>query len=186
MTADWLGAGTGRNTIAPIPPKLPLKWRLAMEHFYIQDPNEIQTPYEGNLIDRGSVAKLDAGYEFLYDAVDGRKALVFSNSREETEYVTATLRQIARNRRDDDIFLIHHGNLSASLREDAELRMKDESISRAVTCATVTMELGIDIGRLDRVSQMGAPTTVSSFLQRLGRSGRRAHSVGAFARYCYN
>ena len=158
MTAEWLGAGTGRNTVAPIPPKLPLKWRLAMEHFYIQDPNEVQTPYE-----------------FLYDAVDGRKALVFSNSREETEYVTATLRQIARNRGDDDIFLIHHGNLSASLREDAELRMKDESISRAVTCATVTMELGIDIGRLDRVSQMGAPTTVSSFLQRLGRSGRRGN-----------
>ena len=150
-----------------------MKWRLALEHFYIQDQNEIQIPYEGKVIDRGSVAKLDAGYEFLYDAVDKRKALVFSNSREETEYVTATLRQIARNRGDDDIFLIHHGNLSASLREDAELRMKDEAIQRAVTCATVTMELGIDIGRLDRVAQMGAPTTVSGFLQRLGRSGRR-------------
>ena len=173
LTAEWLGSGTGRETAAPIPRKTPLKWRLAMEHFYIQDPNEIQTPYEGKTIDRGSVAKLDAGYEFLYDAVDKRKALVFSNSREETEYVTATLRQIARNRGDDDIFLIHHGNLSASLREDAELRMKDEAIQRAVTCATVTMELGIDIGRLDRVAQMGAPTTVSGFLQRLGRSGRR-------------
>ena len=51
--------------------------------------------------------------------------------------------------------------------------MKDESITRAVTCATVTMELGIDIGRLERVAQVGAPTTVSGFLQRLGRSGRR-------------
>lgn len=173
MTAEWLGSGTGRETVAPIPRKTPLKWRLALEHFYIQDPNEIQTPYEGKTIDRGSVARLDAGCEFLYDAVDKRKALVFSNSREETEYVTATLRQIARNRGDDDIFLIHHGNLSASLREDAELRMKDEAIQRAVTCATVTMELGIDIGRLDRVAQMGAPTTVSGFLQRLGRSGRR-------------
>lgn len=175
LTADWLGAGTGRETIAPIPKKIPLKWRLAMEHFYIQDPNEIQIPSEKELVDRGSVAKLDAGYEFLYDAVDKRKALVFSNSREETEYVTATLRQIARNRGDDDIFLIHHGNLSASLREDAELRMKDESITQAVTCATVTMELGIDIGKLDRVTQMGSPTTVSGFLQRLGRSGRRGN-----------
>ena len=174
-TAEWLGAGTGKETIAPIPRKTPLKWRLALEHFYIQDPNEIQTPCEGEIIDRGSVAKLDAGYEFLYDAVDGRKALVFSNSREETEYVTATLRQIAKNRGDDDVFLIHHGNLSASLREDAEIKMKDESVSRAVTCATVTMELGIDIGKLDRVTQMGAPTTVSGFLQRLGRSGRRGN-----------
>ena len=103
----------------------------------------------------------------------GKKALVFSNSREETEYVTATLRQIARARGDKDVFLIHHGNLSASLREDAERTMKDDSVKQAVTCATVTLELGIDIGRLDRVGQVGSPTTVSGFLQRLGRSGRR-------------
>ena len=51
--------------------------------------------------------------------------------------------------------------------------MKDEEVRRAVTCATVTLELGIDIGRLERVCQVGAATTVSGFLQRLGRSGRR-------------
>ena len=83
------------------------------------------------------------------------------------------MRQIAKRRKDDDIFLIHHGNLSASLREDAEKKMKSDEFVNAVTCATVTMELGIDIGRLDRVLQVGAPTTVSGFLQRLGRSGRR-------------
>ena len=177
LTADWLGAGSGRKTIAPIPERMPLKWRLCMEHFYIQNLSENQTP-DPNLAtapaeDRGGFAGLDAGYEYLYDAVNGTKAIVFSNSREETEYVTATLRQIARARGDEDNFLIHHGNLSASLREDAELKMKDDTRSKAVTCATVTLELGIDIGRLDRVSQMGSPTTVSGFLQRLGRSGRR-------------
>lgn len=50
--------------------------------------------------------------------------------------------------------------------------MKDEDV-RAVTCATVTMELGIDIGKLERVLQSDSPNSVSSFLQRLGRSGRR-------------
>ena len=177
LTAEWLGAGSGRYTEAPKPERTPLKWRLCLEHFYIQNPDEIQSgtpslatsPEE----DRGGRAVLDPGYEFLYDAVYGSKALVFSNSREETEYVTATLRQIAKARGDDDVFLIHHGNLSASLREDAELKMKDDQVRRAVTCATVTMELGIDIGKLDRVSQIGSPTTVSGFLQRLGRSGRR-------------
>ncbi len=177
VAADWLGAGSERPTEAPVPPKAPLKWRLGLEHFYIQNPNEDQTSSPSlataEQADRGGRAKLDPGYEFLYDAVYGKKALVFSNSREETEYVTATLRQIARARGGDDIFLIHHGNLSASLREDAELKMKDDSVTRAVTCATVTMELGIDIGRLERVAQIGAPTTVSGFLQRLGRSGRR-------------
>ena len=176
IAADWLGAGSGRETAAPVPPKAPLKWRLGLEHFYIQNPNESQSRVdEQSDVEetRGSTAKLDAGYEFLYDAVYGKRALVFSNSREETEYVTATLRQIARKRKNDDIFLIHHGNLSASLREDAELKMKDDSSGAVVTCATVTMELGIDIGKLERVAQVGAPTTVSGFLQRLGRSGRR-------------
>ena len=177
LACDWLGAGSNRETVAPIPEKKPLKWRLGLEHFYIQNPSEVQSssvslstaPYE----DRGGRAMLDPGYEFLYDALYGKKALVFSNSREETEYVTATLRQISRARGDKDVFLIHHGNLSASLREDAERTMKDDTVRQAVTCATVTLELGIDIGRLDRVGQVGSPTTVSGFLQRLGRSGRR-------------
>ena len=122
--------------------------------------------------DEGSYSMLDAGYEYLYDCVYGKRALVFSNSREETEYVTATLRQICRYRGDEDVFLIHHGNISAALREQAEIMMKRKDVN-AVTCATVTMELGIDIGRLERVAQVGAPNSVSNFLQRLGRSGRR-------------
>ena len=177
LAARWLGAGSGRAVYAPIPERTKLHWRIGLEHFYIQNPNEVQTkaPERETMPEelRGGRARLDPGYEFLYDSVEGRKALIFSNSREETEYVTATLRQIAKARGDDDIFLIHHGNLSAALREDAEAKMKDESVLRAVTCATVTMELGIDIGRLERVCQVGAPTTVSGFLQRLGRSGRR-------------
>ena len=173
LASAWLGAGSGRETEAPEPPKTKLKWRLGFEHFYIQNPNEEQTSAASVKSDRGGKAVLDPGYEFLYDSVYGKKALVFSNSREETEYVTATLRQISRARKNSDIFLIHHGNLSTSLREDAELKMKDESITEAVACATVTMELGIDIGRLERVAQVSAPTTVAGFLQRLGRSGRR-------------
>lgn len=177
LAAEWLGAGSGRDTIAPKPPMKPLKWRLGFEHFYIQNSNEVQIPKESlttaEQSERGGYAKLDPGYEYLYDALYGNKALVFSNSREETELVCATLRQISRARGDKDVFLIHHGNLSAALREDAEEKMKDDTVADAVTCATVTLELGIDIGRLDRVAQMGSPTTVSAFLQRLGRSGRR-------------
>lgn len=171
--ADWLGGGSMRATAAPVPSPTKLHWRLGMEHFYIQNRELDQTNDVQALGQTAAKASLDAGYEFLYDAVKDKKSLVFSNSREETEYTTATLRQIAERRGDPDIFLIHHGNLSASLREDAEIKMKDVEIARAVTCATVTMELGIDIGRLERVAQIGAPTTVAGFLQRLGRSGRR-------------
>ena len=173
LAAEWLGMGTGRSTEAPVFGRVPLRWKLGLEHFYIENPNELQAHPSSAGAERGGQARLDPGYEFLYDAVAGTKALVFSNSREETEYVTATLRQIAKKRKEDDIFLIHHGNLSAALRETAETKMKDDAETRAVTCATVTLELGIDIGRLERVAQVGSATTVSGFLQRLGRSGRR-------------
>ena len=171
--SEWLGTGSALDTAAPAPSSVKLHWRLGLEHFYIQNREADQTPHAHLTGQTPKKTALDAGYEFLYDCVKNKKSLVFSNSREETEYTTATLRQIAERRGDPDVFLIHHGNLSASLREDAEIKMKDEEVSTAVTCATVTMELGIDIGRLERVAQIGAPTTVAGFLQRLGRSGRR-------------
>lgn len=176
LAAAWLSAGSGRDTDISVLPPEKLRWRLGMEHFYIQNLRYDQSSAEDQPLTPetapGGTAALDAGYEYMYDCVKTKKSIVFSNSREETEYVTATLRQIAKKRGDPDVFLIHHGNLSASIREEAEYKMKDDDI-RAVACATVTMELGIDIGRLERVLQNGAPNSVTSFLQRLGRSGRR-------------
>ncbi len=169
LAARWLSAGTYKKTDISEQPSEKVRWRLGMEHFYIQNPNFEQTENQSGEKDK---AALDAGYEYVYDCVSNVKSLVFSNSREETEYVCATLRQIASKRGDRDVFLIHHGNLSAALREEAEMKMRDEEL-RAVTCATVTMELGIDIGRLERIIQIDAPNSVSAFLQRLGRSGRR-------------
>ncbi len=171
LAAEWLVGDSTRPCDIPPASSEGVRWRLGMEHFFFQNEDSAQqndhNPQNG--VKNGGV---DVGYEYLYDCVKDKKSLVFSNSREETEYLTATLRQIAVRRHDPDVFLIHHGNLSAALREDAEQKMKREDI-RAVTCATVTMELGVDIGRLERVVQSDAPLSVSSFLQRLGRSGRR-------------
>jgi ATP-dependent Lhr-like helicase len=202
LAAEWLCADTGRGIDVPSLNQEKIKWRLGLEHFYIQNPdasaqkstspsdinivaNEIKsetvsssqvrknTPYDKENTNKYAI---DPGYEYAYDCVRDKKSLVFSNSREETEYICATLRQIARLRGDEDgHILIHHGNLSASLREEAEMKMRDDE-EFAVTCATVTMELGIDIGQLERVVQMEAPNTVSNFLQRLGRSGRRTQT----------
>lgn len=193
---DWLCGGSARPCDSPVIDEGKTTWRLSLEHFYIQnskidqkrtlDEPDAQTeeaedkkPLSDETIQAEKTAKkpehavIDAGYEYIYDCVKDKKSLVFSNSREETEYITATLRQIAENRHEPDIFLIHHGNLSASLREEAEKKLKDDDIQKLVTCATVTLELGIDIGRLQRIMQIEAPNSVSSFLQRLGRSGRR-------------
>ena len=181
LAAEWLAGDTDIPTDVPIHDEGKIRWRLGLEHFYIQNSkssddgdtdNDTEKDAEKKPSGRAKPSPIDAGYEYMYDCVRNKKSLVFSNSREETEYLCATLRQIARLRSDPDVFLIHHGNLSASLREEAEAKMKDEE-EFAVTCATVTMELGIDIGRLERILQSQAPNSVTSFLQRLGRSGRR-------------
>ena len=192
LAANWLAADTGREVYTPTFKNEKIKWRLGLEHFYIENPEAEKYKSEESGTDAVSledntngndspiddkpkilVPKIDPGYEYAYDCVKDSKSIVFSNSREETEYICATMRQIAKSRGDNDSrILIHHGNLSASLREEAEMKMRDDE-ENITTCATVTMELGIDIGKLQRVLQMQAPNTVSNFLQRLGRSGRR-------------
>ena len=166
----WLGAGSERPTESINVPDARTKWRLGMEHFFIDNSGDNNSV--SDMPENERYVPLDYGFEYIYDCSKDKKCLVFSNSREETEYLTATLRQIADRRGEEDVFQIHHGNLSASIREEAELKLKDEDI-RTVTCATVTLELGIDIGRLQRIIQLESPHSVSSLLQRLGRSGRR-------------
>ncbi len=114
----------------------------------------------------------DPGIGYVFEHTRGRKCLVFVNSREECEAVTTTLRQYCEARNEPDRFLIHHGNLSSSFRMTAEDLMRDEE-NTMTTVTTATLELGIDIGRLERAFQIDAPFTVSSFLQRMGRTGRR-------------
>ncbi len=114
----------------------------------------------------------DPGMAYVFEHTRGRKCLVFSNSREEAEAVCTTLRSYCEARHEPDRFLIHHGNLSASYRESAEELMRDDACD-LTTIATATLELGIDVGRLERAFQIDAPFTVSAFLQRMGRTGRR-------------
>lgn len=114
----------------------------------------------------------DPGIGYIFERTRGHKCLVFANSREEAEAVCTMLRSYCEATHEPDRFLIHHGNLSSSLRENAEDIMRDdERLDTTVT--TATLELGIDIGRLERAFQIDAPFTVSSFLQRMGRTGRR-------------
>lgn len=101
----------------------------------------------------------------LVSIVAGRKALVFVNSRSEAEKIMKACSGRIRN------LHIHHSSLSTATRKAAEETFLSED-GACIIC-TSTLELGIDIGNLDIVVQVGLPDTVSSFLQRLGRSGRR-------------
>ena len=166
----WLSGNDGRRVQTPIIPGNVTQWKLGIEHFYVQDDTYDRADHPAEK-EQSQKPAIDAGYEFIYDVTRDKSSLVFSNSREETEYVTATLHQIAKCRNEEDNIYIHHGNLSSSIREETEDVLKE---GRPVTaCATVTLELGIDIAALERIVNVGATTSVSGFLQRLGRSGRR-------------
>jgi ATP-dependent Lhr-like helicase len=175
---EFLSYGTGRGTIIPRIESKGLKWRLSMEHFYISQQNQPDEKENAEALpvldEKTDTAPehADAGMGYIFEHTRGKKCLVFVNSREECEAVTTTLRSYCEAKHEPDRFLIHHGNLSAAYRETAEEAMKDDDIFMT-TCTTATLELGIDIGRLERAFQIDAPFTVSSFLQRMGRTGRR-------------
>lgn len=99
----------------------------------------------------------------------GEKRLVFCDSRSSAEQLSAMLRA-----RDVRTF-VSHASLSAAERRQAEAAFGEEK--DCVIVATSTLELGIDVGDLDHVLQIDSPPTVSSFLQRMGRTGRRSGSV---------
>ena len=177
-TGQFLAAGTGRGTVIPRIEAKGAKWRLSMEHFFVSGPQSAEDkepegalPVLENPTDTAP-ERADPGMGYIFEHTRGKKCLVFVNSREDCEAVTTTLRQYCEANHEPDRFLIHHGNLSASFRETAEAEMKDED-SCKTTVTTATLELGIDIGRLERAFQIDAPFTVSSFLQRMGRTGRR-------------
>lgn len=174
-TGEFLSAGTGRKTAIPKIQEKSVKWRLSMEHFFISDQQAAGDDKTDDAPDeKTDIApkEADPGLGYIFEHTRGKKCLVFVNSREECEGVTSTLRQYCETKHEPERFLIHHGNLSASYRETAEAAMKDEE-KYLTTVTTATLELGIDIGRLERAFQIDAPATVSSFLQRMGRTGRR-------------
>lgn len=110
--------------------------------------------------------------EFLYDHCHDKKCLIFTNSRADAEKVINDMKELAVNKHERDVFFVHHGSVSAMLRHEAEAALREHQ-GPTVTAATLTLELGIDVGDLDSIIQIGAPFSCSSFVQRLGRSGRR-------------
>lgn len=129
--------------------------------------------YEADLLDDPAEATRhdDPLVRDLYDFHKGATNLVFANAKMRVERYTDALSRCCESEHRPNEFFAHHGNLSKELREDAETRLKSGRPTTAI--ATSTLELGIDIGAVDAVAQIGVPPSVSSLKQRLGRSGRR-------------
>ncbi len=109
----------------------------------------------------------------LFRFLRGSRNLMFAGSRERVELYADRLRTMCEESNFPNEFFPHHGSLSRAERENLEVRLRDDP--RPTTAvATTTLELGIDIGDVESVAQIGPGFAVSSLRQRLGRSGRRA------------
>jgi ATP-dependent Lhr-like helicase len=151
----WIALGTGGKAVLVRDEGQKQGVRLRLDYFNRENPQEGETYYRE-----------------LYGQCRGKRCIIFTNSRLEAEETIARLRDLAGQYHEDDVFYVHHGSISAALREEAERGLREKE-GPVVIAATATLELGIDIGSLDRVIQIGPPAGVSSLVQRLGRSGRR-------------
>ncbi len=144
----WLGGSSKRPGVVVNPPAPPARRALLVLH-----DEELTTLARG-------AARIG----------QGQKSLLFCQSRSTTEAVAAQMRAS-----DIEVF-VHHSSVSTEERELAEATFHKGGKSACIVC-TSTLELGIDVGDLDKVLQINATSTVGSFLQRMGRTGRRQGSV---------
>lgn len=118
-------------------------------------------------------AAIDAVADHLYKTLRGTNNLVFPNSRRSVELYADALRRRCEQDNAPVEFWPHHGSLSRAIREETEHALKRGDRPATAICTT-TLELGIDIGAVKSIAQIGPAPSVASMRQRLGRSGRRA------------
>lgn len=124
----------------------------------------------------------DAVASHLFKHLRGSDNLVFAGSRHNVETYADRLRVFCENAHLPQEFYPHHGSLSRDHREFVEKRLKDGTSPTTAIC-TSTLELGIDIGDVICVAQIGAPFSVAALRQRLGRSGRREDKPAILRQY---
>lgn len=125
-----------------------------------------------DLAEEGAEDALSRIADHLFLHLRGSNNLVFGGSRRTVEALADRLRQRCERARVPEEFFPHHGSLSKELRETLETRLKAGALP-TTAIATTTLELGIDLGSVKSVAQIGAPRSMAGLRQRLGRSGRR-------------
>ncbi len=135
----------------------------------------------GDKDDEGPSAT-DAIAQHLFEHLRGSDNLVFGGARQSVEIYSDRLRALCEKEHLPQEFYPHHASLSREHRDFVERRLKDGTAPTTAIC-TSTLELGIDIGDVTCVGQIGAPFSVASLRQRLGRSGRRPGKPAILRQY---
>lgn len=140
------------------------------------DPNSVSSQKSRRMLEVHPVGEDSAECAELLSRLmrASAKSLLFVDSRRQAEEIRGQLAQRGVEA------LAHHSSLSQELREQSEAVFKKQGgnnrLPQTIVC-TSTLELGLDVGDVDKVFQLGAPSTVSAFLQRFGRAGRRDGAV---------
>lgn len=167
LAAEFLRPGHGSDVIVVEGASDSQELRIQLRGYKSRSPKGSEDG-EDSEDDTGEALRLTGD---LLEVLRGNDNLVFANSRRRVEELTDQLRRMCDSNSYPNEFFPHHGNLSREIREEAETRVKDRSKPTSVIC-TSTLELGVDIGSVTSVAQVGSPPSVSSLRQRLGRSGR--------------
>lgn len=145
--------------------------QLQVRGYRVKPPDPL-TQRDGAAVDPLDDAAVSLIGAHMFQVLRGKDNLIFANSRRNVEIYGDHLRVMCEEARLPNEFWPHHGSLSKELREHAESVLKDTNTPASVVCTT-TLEMGIDIGSVATIAQVGVAPTVAGLRQRLGRSGRR-------------
>lgn len=176
LAAEFLRPGYGNDVLLIVSKTSGQELRLLLKGYLHREPDiaplggEEESAAPSVEEDDSSVIAIR---DSLFKTLRGSNNLVFANSRSNVEKYADLLRRLCEEEKVPNAFWPHHGSLSKELREDAEKAIKEKTQPVSIIC-TSTLEMGIDIGAVDSIAQIGVPPSVASMRQRLGRSGRRA------------
>jgi ATP-dependent Lhr-like helicase len=165
MTAEFLRPNAGAEVEIIDPDGDRQEIRLLVKGYENKNTGSNEEDEEGP---SGTVVDIA---EQIFTTLRGQDNLVFANRRMDVELYTDLLKRVSEDRGVPNEFYAHHGSLSKEIRQESERLLTNSGTPATVIC-TSTLELGIDIGWMDSIGQIGSPPSVSSMRQRLGRSGR--------------
>lgn len=184
LAAEFLRPGFGNDVDMIVSKTSGQELRLLLKGYLHKEPDisPLESARELDSLDMENEDSVLAIRDSLFETLRGSNNLIFANSRANVEKYADLLRRLCEEQKVPNAFWPHHGSLSKELREDAERAIKDKTQPVSIIC-TSTLEMGIDIGAVDSIAQIGVPPCVASMRQRLGRSGRRSGSPAVLRVY---
>jgi len=187
LAAEFLRPGAGKDVVMVVSAASGNDLKILVKGYeepLVVRPSKAKAEEDGGSVgpgeDRSDDADEDAAEPVtpaavaahMFKGLRGSNNLVFPNSRREVERYTHLLNKLCAQQQVPNEFWPHHGSLSKEIRSETEAALKQNELPATAIC-TNTLELGIDIGAVKSVAQVGPPPSVASLRQRLGRSGRR-------------